>query len=92
MLTVTLDRPGRRNALSEEMIRELANLLEDASTDESVRVVLLRGEGDHFCSGFDLSGSRRSEVPARAVGLKNSSVPCFQELRRAQLAGTVQPS
>jgi 2-(1,2-epoxy-1,2-dihydrophenyl)acetyl-CoA isomerase len=66
VLTVTLDRPERRNALSEEMIRELATLLEDASTDGSVRVVLLRGEGDHFCSGFDLGGSRRPEVPARA--------------------------
>ena len=54
ILTVTLDRPKRRNAISPEMHAELAPLLARIAADKSVRVVILTGSGDKaFCVGAD---------------------------------------
>ena len=55
ILTLTLNRPDRRNALSVELVAELARAVGDADLDASVRVVLLRGAGRDFCAGADLS-------------------------------------
>lgn len=57
LLTLTLARPSRRNALDPQMISALVESLERAAIDESLRGVLIRGEGDHFCSGVDWIGS-----------------------------------
>jgi enoyl-CoA hydratase/carnithine racemase len=51
---ITLSRSGARNAVSEAMLGELAAALGDAAADPAGRVVLLGGEGDHFCAGADL--------------------------------------
>ncbi len=53
VLTVTLHRPERRNALTPEMREELIHLLE-ASRD-SVEVLILTGSGAAFCAGLDLA-------------------------------------
>lgn len=52
--TITLNRPERRNALTPEMQVELIACFEDAALGDC-RVVVLRGAGDAFCSGLDLS-------------------------------------
>lgn len=52
--TLTLDSPHNRNALSRQLVTELASHLERAATDESVRAVLLRAGGRVFCSGADM--------------------------------------
>jgi methylglutaconyl-CoA hydratase len=52
--TITLNRPTRRNALTPEMQLELIASMEDAAAG-SARVVVLRGAGEAFCSGLDLS-------------------------------------
>jgi 2-(1,2-epoxy-1,2-dihydrophenyl)acetyl-CoA isomerase len=54
VLTITLDRIAARNAIDDEMMRALLDAFEGAATDDRVRVVLLQGAGDHFCSGADL--------------------------------------
>jgi methylglutaconyl-CoA hydratase len=54
ILTVTLNRPAKRNALSAEMIERLHQTLEQADLDAAVRVVLIRGAGKDFCAGLDL--------------------------------------
>jgi methylglutaconyl-CoA hydratase len=51
---ISLDRPGQRNALNAELVAELKDALADADADDSVRVVLLTGEGPDFCAGADL--------------------------------------
>ena len=56
VLDIALDKPHTRNALDDDMVAELIRLVDDAGRDEAVRVILLRGEGDHFCSGFDIVG------------------------------------
>src|SRR5688572_24219359 len=51
---LVLDRPDKRNALNGELIRELGAAIEGAAADDSVRVVVVRGEGAMFSSGMDL--------------------------------------
>jgi methylglutaconyl-CoA hydratase len=53
--TLTLNRPEKRNALDDRTIAELKQHLRTADTDENVRVVVLRGAGNDFCAGADLS-------------------------------------
>ena len=52
--TVTLNRPGRRNAMTQEMQLELIGLMEETAASE-VSALILTGSGDAFCSGLDLS-------------------------------------
>ena len=52
---LTLSYPERRNALSMPLREGLASALESAMSDEAVRVIVLTGEGGHFCSGGDIS-------------------------------------
>lgn len=54
VLTITLNRPDKRNALSQSMIELLHQTLDQADLDHDVRVVLLRGAGKDFCAGADL--------------------------------------
>src|ERR1700733_2244703 len=52
--TVTMNRPERKNAANGTMWRELQSVFEDVATDREVRVMVLTGAGDAFCSGADL--------------------------------------
>src|SRR3984885_7459176 len=52
--TVTMNRPERKNAANGTMWRELPSVFEDGATDREVRVMVLTGAGDAFCSGADL--------------------------------------
>ena len=55
VLTGTLNRPEKKNAIDSRMIDELATLFERAELDAAVRVVVLRGAGKDFCAGMDLT-------------------------------------
>jgi enoyl-CoA hydratase/carnithine racemase len=52
--TITLDRPERLNAFTEEMLHAWADALAEAGRDDAVRIVVVTGAGEHFCSGVDL--------------------------------------
>lgn len=54
VLTVTLDRPARKNALTFELYRELTELFTSLQSDATVRAVVLTGAGTDFCSGGDV--------------------------------------
>ncbi len=57
VLTLTINRPERRNAMTWEVIRGLRHEVAKAKVDPAVRVVVLAGAGDlAFCAGADLSG------------------------------------
>lgn len=53
VLSITLDRPGRRNSLSHSMIDDLVSILTAAASDDSLRAIHLSGAGDDFCAGAD---------------------------------------
>ena len=55
VLAITLARPERRNALTVAMYAALADAIERASKDDSVRAITIRGEGQDFAAGNDLA-------------------------------------
>ena len=55
VLAVTLARPERRNAITIAMYSALADAVESAAKDESIRVITFRGEGQDFAAGNDLA-------------------------------------
>ncbi|MBC7801149.1 MAG: enoyl-CoA hydratase/isomerase family protein, partial [Gemmatimonadaceae bacterium] len=55
VLTLTLNRPDRLNALTATLHVALRAALQDAASDPSVRAVLLHGAGRGFCAGQDLA-------------------------------------
>lgn len=54
--TIWLNRPDKRNAMSYDMWVGLADACGSLATDASVRVLVVRGAGGHFCAGADISG------------------------------------
>ena len=56
--TLTLNRPGQYNALSEELLDALQRTLDQIGKDESVRVVVIGANGPAFCAGHDLKQMR----------------------------------
>src|SRR3954453_9930381 len=61
---ITLNRPERLNALTEEVIAALAAALDAADADPGCQVVILTGAGRGFCAGFDLSSDTAAELAA----------------------------
>jgi 2-(1,2-epoxy-1,2-dihydrophenyl)acetyl-CoA isomerase len=67
VLRIRLDRPDRRNSLTDAIVYALVDTFDAAGSDEGVRVIHLSGTGDHFCSGFDL-GERGGDPERPRVG------------------------
>ncbi|MEM8974286.1 MAG: crotonase/enoyl-CoA hydratase family protein [Pseudomonadota bacterium] len=55
VMTVTLNRPDKLNALSRDMRHSLIEAIDQADNDDTVRAVIITGEGRAFCAGADLS-------------------------------------
>jgi methylglutaconyl-CoA hydratase len=100
VLTLTLDRPDKRNALSAALIDALHAALERADLDAEVRVVVLRGAGRDFCAGADLDELLASaeltlaqnEAAARRLGelftrMRGLPKPVVAVVRGRALAG-----
>jgi enoyl-CoA hydratase len=61
---ISLNRPEKLNAINAQMVRELNQALDLAEEDESVKVIILSGEGKAFSAGFDLYESDDSQTAA----------------------------
>ena len=59
ILTITLNRPEKRNALNDALINDLKAALHETDKDETLRAVLIKGAGKDFCSGADLSALQK---------------------------------
>ena len=82
VLTLTLNRPERRNAISGEMLVGLSRALLEAEADPGVRVIVLTGAGKGFCAGLDLqqvSGSGGGSALADG-GAQGPGAPQIAEL------------
>jgi 2-(1,2-epoxy-1,2-dihydrophenyl)acetyl-CoA isomerase len=66
VLRIAIDRPERRNALTDETVAAMIAAIDRAGEDEAVRVIALSGNGADFCSGFDLGTRGRPAVKPRA--------------------------
>lgn len=58
--TISLNRPDKKNALSDALAWSVVNAIDDAAQDDNVWVVTVTGAGDSFCAGLDLSMIERS--------------------------------
>lgn len=80
VLTLTLQRPEKKNALSSVMYQALTAALQQAEQDPDVRVVVLRGQPDCFCSGNDLADF----VAAGALNAEHPTVMFLHALSHFQ--------
>ena len=95
--TLTINRPDRRNALSEEVVTGLTAALRLASEDPEVRVVVLTGAGDRaFCAGGDLSPTpggtldrhwRRGTFVELIGAIRHAGKPVVARVNGAALGG-----
>ena len=62
ILTITLDSPGNRNALSVALMTQLMDALRSSANDDAVRAIVLTAQGRVFCAGADLQEASGSGV------------------------------
>jgi 2-(1,2-epoxy-1,2-dihydrophenyl)acetyl-CoA isomerase len=63
LLTITMNRPDRRNALNPDMTRGLVEAARRAADDHEVRAVLIKGAGGTFCVGGDVKSMAEGRAP-----------------------------
>jgi enoyl-CoA hydratase len=86
LLTLTLNRPERRNAIGGGLHEDLDEIIERVRTDKSVGAILLKGNGKAFCAGGDIQEmSENRSNPAERVGeLLNAKDLLYSMLRIEQ--------
>lgn len=82
-LTLTLDRPAARNALSNALIETLIERLREAAVDLSIRGITLRGAGQVFCAGGDIKefAAVHADVPGALERVYANSIRTGELLR-----------
>lgn len=95
--TLTINRPAKRNSMTQAVVKGLRRRVAEVKADESVRVLVLTGAGDKaFCSGVDLSGGEggflgdhagRGELPRLFSDLFSLGKPTVARVRGYALAG-----
>ncbi len=81
VVTLTIDRPERKNAINNDMWRGLVEIFDDIATRRDDRVLVITGAGDAFCSGADLTAAADGEAPNGA----GASVAAMRVVGRAAL-------
>ncbi|HEV8311682.1 MAG TPA: enoyl-CoA hydratase-related protein [Burkholderiaceae bacterium] len=80
VLTLTLNRPQRLNAIDEPTARALLQALRAADADPQVRALLLRGAGRAFCAGRDVSEPPTPEILELVQGVSRAMVECSKPI------------
>jgi 2-(1,2-epoxy-1,2-dihydrophenyl)acetyl-CoA isomerase len=94
IFVITLNHP-KANALSLEMVKLLQRAFKEASQQNLVRVVLLRGEGDNFSAGQDIYEMLKAEGESYRKHMQETYNPLVLQIRRldlpvlAEIQGTV---
>lgn len=81
VLTIVLDRPAVANAFDIASVTALREAL-DAAEQESVRAVIIRGEGQRFCGGGDVASFAAAPPEGRAAYVRRLADLLTEELRR----------
>lgn len=98
ILTITLNRPDKLNAFIGHMRRDLADAIEHAGSDRSVRVVVITGAGRAFCAGGDigfmaeLMQRRDAEEFARILGAGRRVITAIREITKPVIASINGPA
>lgn len=96
--TITLNRPEKRNAVSDRLLEALEQAL--IATPESTRAIILAGAGEHFCAGLDLAEHQHREpfgVMQHSRGwhrifdrIENGGIPVVAALHGAVIGGGLE--
>lgn len=70
---ITLNRPDKRNALSPELIKALSEAFDRATRDEQAKVIVLKANGEAFCSGADLAFLQQMQAFSEEENYQDSS-------------------
>ena len=96
IMTITLNRPEKKNALNNVMMNELNYSLAYAKQERSIRVVVIAAEGDVFCAGADLTRTEsESNVPKIegvddiSLSLRHLYKPVICKIQGPVLAGAL---
>ena len=95
--TVTLNRPDRLNAMTEELIGGVLACLEQASADDAIRAVVLTGAGRGFCAGGDLgamgefAGPRTEEASRAELRRLHRTTELLHEMPKVTIAAVNGP-
>ncbi|MEV0370846.1 enoyl-CoA hydratase-related protein [Streptomyces sp. NPDC050636] len=83
VVVAALNRPHRMNALTEDVFRALGDLCAELREDSSARVLLLKGAGETFCSGYDIDevGRVASLEPVELMALLDRQARVVSALR-----------
>src|SRR2546427_3868238 len=98
IVTITLNRPDRLNALFGHMRRDLAEALEEAGSDPEVRVIVINGEGRAFCAGGDVHFMAElvergdAEEFARLLGAARRVILAIRQMTKPVLASIEGPA
>jgi len=98
ILTITLNRPDKLNAFIGHMRRDLAEALEHAGSDRSVRVVVITGAGRAFCAGGDIAfmaelmQRRDAEEFARILGAGRRVITAIRQMTKPVIASINGPA
>ena len=98
ILTITLNRPDKLNAFIGHMRRDLAEALEKAGSDRSVRVIVITGAGRAFCAGGDvafmaeLMQRRDAEEFARILGAGRRVITAIRQMTKPVIASINGPA
>jgi len=92
---VTLNRPAKKNALTEQMHRELIHIYEEIERSDELRAMVLTGGNEFFCTGADLSDVSKSEDglptgPNAIEGLADLSKPTIAAICGWCVAGGME--
>jgi enoyl-CoA hydratase/carnithine racemase len=98
ILTITLNRPDKLNAFIGHMRRDLAEALEHAGSDRSVRVVIITGAGRAFCAGGDIAfmaelmHRRDAEEFSRILGAGRRVILAIRQMTKPVIASINGPA
>ncbi|MHB9847775.1 enoyl-CoA hydratase-related protein [Streptomyces sp. Tue6028] len=81
LVTLTIDRPDKGNALTLAMYRALADAVTEADADPNIRAIVLTGAGQDFCAGNDLDDFRAH--PGKALTLSSPVIEFHKAVRRS---------
>jgi len=99
--TLTLNRPAAFNALSEELLTDLQNTLDDLAKDKKLRVLIIAASGKAFCAGHDLREMRAdpslhyyqklfAQCGRMMMGIQNLHVPVIAKVQGIATAAGCQ--
>lgn len=92
ILTITLNRPDARNAMSDAMLDALARELAFAEGSRDVRCVALQGSGSAFCAGGDVKAMNSAPLSASAMEERVRYQQAIQRATSGRLAAMAKPS